>query len=89
MGEYTFERETRTPQSEVFTIEADDGTDVGRVDLHYTPTIINRVVFPDRSTVNLGNTPHKRVFTDGETYTATKVLETVIQSGNAAEVAAG
>jgi hypothetical protein len=39
MGEYTFERETRTPYSEVFTIETDDGSDVGRVDLHYTPTI--------------------------------------------------
>ena len=39
MGEYTFEREARTPYSEVFTIEADDGADVGRVDLHYTPSI--------------------------------------------------
>lgn len=39
MGEYTFEREARTPYSEVFTIEGDDGSDVGRVDLHYTPTI--------------------------------------------------
>lgn len=39
MAEYTFEREARTPYSEVFTIEGDDGSDVGRVDLHYTPTI--------------------------------------------------
>jgi hypothetical protein len=39
MGEYSFEREARTPHSEVFTIESDDGSDVGRVDLHYTPTI--------------------------------------------------
>jgi len=39
MSEYSFEREARTPYSEVFTIESDDGTDVGRVDLHYTPSI--------------------------------------------------
>jgi hypothetical protein len=39
MGEYTFEREARTPYSEAFTIESDDGSDVGRVDLHYTPSI--------------------------------------------------
>ena len=39
MGEYSFEREARTPYSEVFTIEGEDGADVGRVDLHYTPTI--------------------------------------------------
>jgi len=39
LGEYTFEREARTPYSEVFTIETDDGSDVGRVDLHYTPSI--------------------------------------------------
>lgn len=39
MAEYSFEREARTPYSEVFTIETDDGSDVGRVDLHYTPSI--------------------------------------------------
>ena len=39
MSEYSFEREARTPYSEVFTIESDDGTDVGRVDLHYIPSI--------------------------------------------------
>ena len=39
MGEYTFEREARTPYSEVFTIETEDGSDAGRVDLHYTPSI--------------------------------------------------
>jgi penicillin-binding protein 1A len=48
---------------------------------HVPPTILDRVVFPDGSTVNLGNPPHKHVFSDGETYAATKVLETVIQSG--------
>ncbi|HTX31924.1 MAG TPA: transglycosylase domain-containing protein [Solirubrobacteraceae bacterium] len=48
---------------------------------HIAPTILSKVVFPDGSSISLG-TPHpKRVFTDGETYAATKVLETVIQSG--------
>jgi penicillin-binding protein 1A len=49
--------------------------------LHIAPTILNRVVFPDGSSINLGDPKPKRVFTDGETYAATKVLETVIQSG--------
>ncbi len=35
MPNYNFERETRTPQSEAFVIEA-DGDEIGRVDLHYT-----------------------------------------------------
>lgn len=39
MAEYSFEREARTPYSEVFTIESDDGSDVGRVDLHFTPSV--------------------------------------------------
>ena len=34
MATYSFERETRTPQSEAFVIEA-DGDEIGRVDLHY------------------------------------------------------
>jgi hypothetical protein len=38
MAEYNFERESRTPYSESFVIEA-DGDDVGRVDLHFTPSI--------------------------------------------------
>jgi penicillin-binding protein 1A len=49
--------------------------------VHRSPTIVNRVVFPDGSSVNLGDPKPKRVFTDGEAYTATKVLETVITSG--------
>lgn len=35
MAEYNFERESRTPYSESFVIEA-DGDEMGRVDLHYT-----------------------------------------------------
>ncbi len=38
MAEYNFERESRTPYSESFVIEA-DGDDMGRVDLHFTPSI--------------------------------------------------
>lgn len=34
MATYNFERETRTPQSEAFVIEA-NGDEIGRVDLHY------------------------------------------------------
>jgi hypothetical protein len=36
---YRFEREARTPYSEVFVIENDDGEDMGRVDLHFTPSL--------------------------------------------------
>lgn len=36
---YRFEREARTPYSEVFIIEDEDGDDVGRVDLHFTPSV--------------------------------------------------
>src|SRR5205823_5371355 len=35
----------------------------------------------DGSSDNLGDPKPKRVFSDGEAYAATKVLETVIQSG--------
>ena len=49
--------------------------------LHFPPTILSRVVFPDGSSTDMGNPVPTRVFSDGETYAATKVLETVIQSG--------
>jgi penicillin-binding protein 1A len=48
---------------------------------HIAPTILSKVVFPDGSSVNLADPPHKHVFSSGETYAATKVLEGVIQSG--------
>src|SRR5437763_15374474 len=48
---------------------------------HIAPTIINRVVFPDRSSKNFGNPKHTRVFTDGQAYAATQVLKGVISSG--------
>jgi penicillin-binding protein 1A len=47
---------------------------------YYAPTIIDHVVFPDGS-VDHWSQPPKRVFTDGQTYAATQVLKTVIQSG--------
>lgn len=34
MSDYTFERETRTPTSEAYTIEV-EGEPMGRVDLHF------------------------------------------------------
>ena len=40
MADYRFERECRTPHSEVYTIFSDDGH-VGRVDLHFTSTVVN------------------------------------------------
>lgn len=40
MANYYFERECRTPTSECYTI-VDDGTAVGRLDLHFTPTVVH------------------------------------------------
>jgi len=48
---------------------------------HVAPTVISRVAFPDGSSIDMANPPHQQVFSDGETYAATKVLEGVIQSG--------
>ena len=39
MAEYRFERECRTPYSEVYHIVS-DGDTVGRVDLHFTVTVV-------------------------------------------------
>lgn len=36
---YRFEREARTPYSEVFIIEDEDGNELGRVDIHFTPSV--------------------------------------------------
>jgi hypothetical protein len=36
MAEYNFERESRTPYSESYSIESESGDDVGRVDVHFT-----------------------------------------------------
>ncbi len=36
MADYTFERESRTPHSETYTIEDGAGDPIGRVDIHFT-----------------------------------------------------
>jgi hypothetical protein len=36
VAEYRFERESRTPYSEAYTVEDEDGEVIGRVDLHFT-----------------------------------------------------
>jgi penicillin-binding protein 1A len=48
---------------------------------HIPATIINKVVFPDKSVANFGGPPRTRVFPDGEAYEATSVLKQVITSG--------
>jgi penicillin-binding protein 1A len=48
---------------------------------HVAPTAIAKVVFPDGSSINLGDPRRRRVFSPGEAYAATQVLKTVIQSG--------
>ena len=40
MSRYYFEREVRTPTSEVFLI-IDDEKQIGRIDLHFTPTTVH------------------------------------------------
>jgi hypothetical protein len=37
MPEYHFERECRTPYSESYSVESENGDDIARVDLHFTP----------------------------------------------------
>ena len=49
--------------------------------VHVDPTAINKVVFPDGSTSNLGAPPRRRVFSDGEAAAATDVLKGVISRG--------
>ena len=49
--------------------------------IHYSPTIISKVVFPDGSAVNLGSPVGTRVFTPGQAYEATRVLKTVVTEG--------
>lgn len=40
MPDFMFERECRTPSSECYTI-VDGGAAVGRLDLHFTPTVVH------------------------------------------------
>jgi penicillin-binding protein 1A len=45
------------------------------------PTGIERVVFPDGKSENLGKSEGKRVMTDGQAYEVTRILEMNVQSG--------
>jgi penicillin-binding protein 1A len=49
--------------------------------LHYPPTIISKVVFPNGSVAKLGTSTPTRVFTPGQAYAGTKVLESVVTNG--------
>ena len=40
MGDFYFERDCRTPYSECYTI-LEDEQPVGRVDIHFTPTVVH------------------------------------------------
>ncbi len=40
MADYYFERECRTPNSEAYNILEDEAA-IGRLDLHYTPTLVH------------------------------------------------
>jgi penicillin-binding protein 1A len=48
---------------------------------HIAPTIISKVVFPDGSSVDMGDPPRHQVFSYGESYAAIQVLKQVITSG--------
>jgi penicillin-binding protein 1A len=48
---------------------------------HIPATIISKVVLPSGRTINLSNPTPKRIFTPGEAYAGTQVLQTVISSG--------
>ncbi len=49
--------------------------------VHHDPTAISKVVFGDGSVANLGQSPSRRVFTDGEAYKAIQVMKGVITHG--------
>lgn len=50
MAEYRFERECRTPYSEVYTV-IEDGDRIGRLDLHFTSTVVHATLcLPERLT---------------------------------------
>jgi penicillin-binding protein 1A len=48
---------------------------------HVPPTIISKVVMPDGKTLDLGDPVRTQVFTQGQSYAATQVLQTVVQYG--------
>jgi len=46
---FFFERECRTPYSEAYTIVTNTGERVGRVDLHFTSTVVHATLCVDES----------------------------------------
>jgi penicillin-binding protein 1A len=48
---------------------------------HVPATIIDKVVLPSGKVLNFGDPKHTRVFSQGQAYAATQVLQTVIQDG--------
>jgi hypothetical protein len=48
MGSFYFERECRTQNSECYTILVDDQA-IGRLDIHFTPTVVHATLFVTES----------------------------------------
>ena len=48
MGDFSFEREVRTPYSEAYTIREEERT-VGRVDIHFADGVVHLAVAVDES----------------------------------------
>jgi penicillin-binding protein 1A len=55
---------------------------------HIPPTAVDKVVFPDGSTMNFGEPTHTQVFSYPETYEATSVLKQVITNAGGTGTAA-
>ena len=51
MADYYFERECRTPYSEAYTILEDEHS-VGRIDLHFTPSVVHSTLCVIESLTN-------------------------------------
>jgi penicillin-binding protein 1A len=60
---------------------ADGYASVANGGTHIPATVINKVVFTDGSSANLGDPPKKRIFSTGEAAAATDVLKGVITKG--------
>ncbi len=57
--------------------------------VRHTPTGIRKVTFPDGKAENFDKAKGKRVLTDGQAYTVTKILEQNVQSGTGTRAAFG
>ncbi len=57
--------------------------------IHHSPTIINKVVFPDGSTSDYGNPKGTRVFSYAESYAADEVLKQVLTQPGATAYGSG